>query len=117
MIKKLIRSSINNNKKLSQDCMDCFKLRRNETFIHLNVEDETAYESISIHHKNRLIAMKIPVEKSPLKQENNKSKVITKNKKKSKTARKIIIATQDVNQNVTFERQKLWAQAYVYGGR
>ena len=114
LIKKFLKINLH-DRNLSKKCMDCLKIRKKETFIDLKKE-ECEHKPVAAHHKNRLIAMRIPAEEFKDK-ENKRSKSKTKSKRKDKKSRTVVIATCDVNKKVTFESQKLWAQAYVYGGR
>ena len=113
LIKKFLKINLH-DRNISTKCMDCLKIKKKETFIDLKKEEDE-YKPIAVHHKNRLIAMKIPAEE-PKDKEKKRSKSKAKSKRKDKS-RTVVIATCDVNKKVTFESQKLWAQAYVYGGR
>lgn len=116
LIKKFLKINLH-DRNLSKKCMDCLKIRKKETFIDLKKEEDE-HKPVAVHHKNRLIAMRIPAEEFKDKENKKKSKSKTKkSKRKDKKSRTVVIATCDVNKKVTFESQKLWAQAYVYGGR
>ena len=114
LIKKFLKINLH-DRNISTKCMDCLKIKKKETFIDLKKEEDE-YKPIAVHHKNRLIAMRIPAEEPKDKENKKRSKSKAKSKKKDKS-RTVVIATCDVNKKVTFESQKLWAQAYVYGGR
>ena len=114
MIKRFLKINLH-DRNISRKCMDCLKIKKKETFIDLKKEEDE-YKPIAVHHKNRLIAMRIPAEEPKDKENKKRSKSKAKSKRKDKS-RTVVIATCDVNKKVTFESQKLWAQAYVYGGR
>ena len=114
LIKRFLKINLH-DRNISRKCMDCLKIKKKETFIDLKKEEDE-YKPIAVHHKNRLIAMRIPAEEPKDKENKKRSKSKAKSKRKDKS-RTVVIATCDVNKKVTFESQKLWAQAYVYGGR
>lgn len=119
LIKDLVRKGLNKKETLklkdkSKNCMACIKIKKNETcFINLKESEEVEYKPVSIHTKNRLIAMRIPLESSSIQESNTKEG--RKMKKKSKKQKKVVIVTRESSK--TYSGQKLWAQAYIYGGR